>query len=146
VVEVNFDDPASVDRALSGAWGAFSVQNSWEAGVEREEQQGKAFAERARKQGVQHYVYNSVGSANRKTGIPHFDSKGRVEEWFERVGYDAQIDTLERIYGIKLTSFRDWAAANRSVLVCGVSPGYPGSGVWQTASMLWPSGSSTNAP
>src|SRR5882762_3547952 len=61
VVEVNFDDPASVDRALSGAWGAFSVQNVLEAGVEREEQQGKTFAERARKQGVQHCVYSSVG-------------------------------------------------------------------------------------
>src|SRR6267378_1090408 len=30
--------------------------------------------------GVEHYVYTSVGSAHRKTGIPHFDNKWRIEE------------------------------------------------------------------
>ena len=34
----------------------------------------------AREAGVQHYVYTSVGSAHRKTGIPHFDNKYRVED------------------------------------------------------------------
>jgi uncharacterized protein YbjT (DUF2867 family) len=29
---------------------------------------------------VQHFVYTSVGSAHRKTGIPHFENKWRVEE------------------------------------------------------------------
>src|SRR4029078_5171844 len=30
--------------------------------------------------GVQHYVYTSVGSAHKRTGIPHFDNKWRIEE------------------------------------------------------------------
>lgn len=80
VVRGDLDDAASLERALEGAWGTFAVQNTWEAGVEREEEQGKRFAELARKKGVQHFVYSSVGSAGRKTGIPHFDNKWRVEE------------------------------------------------------------------
>ncbi len=80
VVQGDLDDPASLEQALAGAWGVFGVQNTWEAGVEREEEQGKRLAQLARKAGVQHYVYASVGSADRKTGIPHFDNKARVEE------------------------------------------------------------------
>ena len=49
------------------------------SGVEREEAQGKRLAELARRAGVQHYVYASVGSAHLATGIPHFDNKARVE-------------------------------------------------------------------
>jgi uncharacterized protein YbjT (DUF2867 family) len=80
VVRADFDDPASLERAMDGAWGAFAVQNTWEAGVQREEEQGKRVAEVAKKRGVQHFVYTSVGSAHRKTGIPHFDNKWRIEE------------------------------------------------------------------
>ena len=75
VVAGDLDDAASLERALAGAWGVFAVQNTWEAGVEREEEQGKRLAEVARDKGVQHFVYTSVGSAHRKTGIPHFDNK-----------------------------------------------------------------------
>ncbi len=87
VVQGDLDDPASVERALEGAWGAFAVQNTWEAGVEREEEQGKRFAELAKKAGVQHFVYSSVGSAHRRTGIPHFENKWRVEETVRRSGF-----------------------------------------------------------
>jgi len=80
VVQGDLDDAPSLERALAGCWGVFAVQNTWEAGVEREEAQGKRIAEIARRQGVQHYVYTSVGSANRSTGIPHFDNKARIEQ------------------------------------------------------------------
>jgi uncharacterized protein YbjT (DUF2867 family) len=70
----------SLRKALSGAWGVFAVQNTWEAGVEREEEQGKRIATVAREMGVQHYVYTSVASAHRETTIPHFENKWRVEE------------------------------------------------------------------
>ena len=75
----DLNNPASLRKALDGAWGAFSVQNTWEAGVEGEEEQGKRFATLARDAGVQHFVYSSVGSADRGTGIPHFDNKWRIE-------------------------------------------------------------------
>lgn len=66
-------------RALAGMWGVFAMQNTWEAGVEKEEEQGKRLATLARDAGVHHYVYTSVGSAHRETGILHFENKSRIE-------------------------------------------------------------------
>ena len=80
IVQGDLDDEATLRRALSGAWGVFGVQNTWEAGVEREEEQGKRLATLAREVGVEHFVYSSVGSAHKKTGVPHFDNKWRIEE------------------------------------------------------------------
>jgi uncharacterized protein YbjT (DUF2867 family) len=80
VVKGDLDDDATLRPALAGVWGVFGVQNTWEAGVEREEAQGKRLATLAREAGVEHYVYTSVGSANQRTGIPHFDNKWRIEE------------------------------------------------------------------
>lgn len=87
VVKGDLDDPAAFAPALAGVWGVFGLQNTWEAGVEREEAQGKSLIDLAHKAGVQHYVYASVGSADRKTGIPHFDNKWRVEENLHGAGF-----------------------------------------------------------
>ena len=91
VVAGDFDDAASLERAVAGAWGVFAVQNTWEAGVEGEEEQGKRLAKIARDKGVQHFVYTSVGSANRKTGIPHFDNKFRVEQTVKQLGFPSHV-------------------------------------------------------
>jgi uncharacterized protein YbjT (DUF2867 family) len=80
VVKGDLDDEATLRRALAGVWGVFGVQNAGEAGPEREEAQGKRLATLAREAGIEHYVYTSVGSANKPTGVPHFDSKWRIEE------------------------------------------------------------------
>jgi len=80
IVKGDLDDEATLRRALAGAWGVFGVQNAGEAGAEREEAQGKRLATLAREAGVGHYVYTSVGSAHKRTGIAHFDSKWRIEE------------------------------------------------------------------
>ena len=91
VVAGDLNDEASIEKALAGAWGAFAVQNTWEAGVEGEEEQGKRFANAARKAGVQHFVYTSVGSADRKTGIPHFENKYRVEETVRSLQFPSHV-------------------------------------------------------
>src|ERR1700760_2714660 len=44
IVKGDLDDETSLRRALTGAWGVFGVQNAGEAGVEREETQGKRLA------------------------------------------------------------------------------------------------------
>ena len=80
VVPGDLDDAASLEHALEGAWGAYALQNTWEAGVEGEEEQGKRFAQLAAQAGIEHFVYASVASADQQTGIPHFDNKGRIEE------------------------------------------------------------------
>jgi uncharacterized protein YbjT (DUF2867 family) len=91
LVQGDLNDAASLRTALKGAWGVFGVQNTWEAGVEGEEEQGKRLAALAREAGVQHYVYSSVGSAHRKTGIPHFDNKYRVEEAIRAAGFPSYV-------------------------------------------------------
>jgi uncharacterized protein YbjT (DUF2867 family) len=80
VVGGDFEDRASIERALAGVYGVFSVQQFWESGYEGEIRQGVQLADAARAAGVEHFVYSSVGSAHRETGIPHFDSKWEVEE------------------------------------------------------------------
>lgn len=87
MVAGDLDDADSLERAVTGAWGVFGVQNTWEAGVEKEEEQGKRLATVARKKGVQHFVYSSVGSAHKNTGIPHFDNKFRVEQTVKQLGF-----------------------------------------------------------
>ncbi len=91
VVTGDLDDAASLRAALAGAWGTFAVQNTWEAGVEKEEEQGKRFATVAREAGVEHFVYSSVGSAHRKTGVPHFDNKFRVEETVRSLDFPSHV-------------------------------------------------------
>ena len=91
VVQGDLDDAASLERAFAGAWGLFAVQNTWEAGVEKEEEQGKRVAKIARDKGVQHFVYSSVGSAHEGTGIPHFENKWRVEQTIKQLGFPSHV-------------------------------------------------------
>lgn len=86
VVQGDLDDLASVERSLEGVYGVFSVQNFWESGPEHETQQGIMLADAAKAANVKHFVYSSVGSADRQTGIPHFDSKWQVEEHIRKIG------------------------------------------------------------
>jgi uncharacterized protein YbjT (DUF2867 family) len=80
VVGGDFADPASLQRALEGVDSVFAMGSFFEKGVEAETEQGVALVEAARKAGVGHVVYTSVASADKGTGIPHFESKARVEE------------------------------------------------------------------
>jgi uncharacterized protein YbjT (DUF2867 family) len=91
VVHGDLDDPESLRHALNDVWGVFAMQNSWEAGVEREEQQGKCLVQLAREAGVSHFVYSSVGSADRNTGLDHFDTKWRIEEEVRAAGFPSHV-------------------------------------------------------
>jgi uncharacterized protein YbjT (DUF2867 family) len=82
----DFNDRASIDRALQGVYGVFAVQDFRDDGVEVEIQQGKALVDAAKAANVRHFVYSSVGSAERNTGVPHFDSKFQIEEYIRSIG------------------------------------------------------------
>src|SRR5213075_448493 len=45
----------------------------------------------ARAVGVEHYVYSSVASAHRRTGVPHFDNKWRIEETVRSLGFPSHV-------------------------------------------------------
>ncbi|MGA8555166.1 MAG: NmrA/HSCARG family protein, partial [Candidatus Acidiferrales bacterium] len=91
IIKGDLDDEVTLRRALAGAWGVFGVQNTLEAGVEREEVQGNRLATLARDAGVQHYVYTSVGSADKRTGVPHFDNKWRIEETVRSLRFPSHV-------------------------------------------------------
>lgn len=90
VVQGDLDDRTSLDRALSGVYGVYSMQTPY-LGVDAEERQGKALADAAKAAGVQHFVYASVGGAERNTGIPHFESKWGIEKHVHELGLPATV-------------------------------------------------------
>lgn len=86
LLEGDLNDRTSLDRSLQGVSGVFSVQTFTNEGLDGEIRQGKAVADAAKAAGIQHFVYSSVGSAERNTGIPHFDSKFQIEEYIRASG------------------------------------------------------------
>ncbi|SFE59491.1 NmrA/HSCARG family protein [Spirosoma endophyticum] len=95
LVEGDFENIKSLDNALQGVHGVFSMQD-FARGVDTEVKQGKTVADLAKKAGVNHFVYSSVGSANRQTGIPHFESKHTIEGHIR--GIDLPYTILRPVY------------------------------------------------
>jgi uncharacterized protein YbjT (DUF2867 family) len=93
VVTADMEDRAALDAVIQGAYGVFSVQNFWlpEVGVEGEIRQGTNVADAAKAANVQHFVFTSVGGAERDSGIPHFESKWAIEQHIGEVGLPATI-------------------------------------------------------
>ena len=86
VVAGDLSDTASVLKAATGVGTMFLMGNSYEGGVEEEARQGILAADAAKAAGVGHLIYSSVADANKKTGIPHFDSKSLVEKHVAGLG------------------------------------------------------------
>lgn len=85
VVQGDLENVSSLEAAIRGAYGVYSVQNFWAVGAKREVQQGKNLAAVAKKAGVRHFVYSSVGGAERNTGIPHWESKWEIEKYIRQL-------------------------------------------------------------
>ncbi|WP_299957423.1 NmrA/HSCARG family protein [uncultured Modestobacter sp.] len=83
-------DPESLRAALRGADRVFAMTTfADERGVDGEVEDGRALADAVAAAGAGHLVYSSVGGAERHTGVPHFESKRRVEEHIEALGLPA---------------------------------------------------------
>jgi len=91
VVRGDLEDPGSLERAAHGVYGIFSVQDYWVAGFRREVQQGKNLADIAKKTSVAHFVYSSVGGAERNTGIAPWETKWEIEKHIRKLGLPATI-------------------------------------------------------
>lgn len=91
VVLGDLSDRATLDTALKGITKMFLVTTPYEAGTLAETQQGINAVDAARAARVKHLIYTSVGSAQRKTGIPHFESKWKVEQHIAKYHMDATI-------------------------------------------------------
>ena len=91
VVQGDLEDADSIARAALGVYGIYSVQDFWAVGAKREVQQGKNVADAAKKADIKHFVYSSVGGAERKTKIPHWESKWEVENYIRELGLPATV-------------------------------------------------------
>jgi len=76
----NIDDEGFVLDALNGVDTYYLMGSPLEIGVEGETAQGIKLVNAAKKANVGHLVYGSVANADLDTGIPHFDSKYKVEQ------------------------------------------------------------------
>ena len=116
VVAANLAKPESLGAALDGVYGVFSVQNFWlpDVGFEGEIAQGKNLVDAAKAAGVQHFVYTSVGGAERNTGVPHFDSKWIIEQHIEALGLPATI--------LRPVAFMDNNQYQRDAILSGTLP------------------------
>ena len=84
-------DRSALANALSGVDGVFGMTTPFEAGMEAEVQQGKTLADAAKEANVKHYVFTSVGGADKNSGIPHFETKWKVEQHIRQIGLPATI-------------------------------------------------------
>jgi len=89
LVQGDLEDLASLEHAAHGVYGIYSVQNFWKVGAKREVQQGKRLADVAKQAGVEHFVYSSVGGAERNSGIGHWATKWEVEQYIRKLGLPA---------------------------------------------------------
>lgn len=80
LVRGDFDDANSLAVAMQDIDSFFLMGSMLEVGVEVETKQGIALANAAKAANVGHLVYSSVANANLDTGIPHFDSKYKIEQ------------------------------------------------------------------
>jgi uncharacterized protein YbjT (DUF2867 family) len=83
LVQIDAKDPASLNNALRGVDAFFFMTTpygSQNPDIDGEIQQGVDFADAAAAAQVPHVVFSSVGGAERNSGVPHFESKRRIEE------------------------------------------------------------------
>jgi uncharacterized protein YbjT (DUF2867 family) len=91
IVQGNTANPASLKPVFVGAYGVYSVQNTYLSGPEGEIQQGKIVADAAQAAGVQHLVYGSAGVGPVQTGVPSWDAKRVVEAHMKGLGLSLTI-------------------------------------------------------
>ena len=76
----NFHDSQSLIDAFSKVDSVFIVGTPFEAGADGEAKHGINAVDAAKSAEIKHLVYSSVADADKETGIPHFDSKFKVEQ------------------------------------------------------------------
>jgi uncharacterized protein YbjT (DUF2867 family) len=115
LVAGDLDDPGSVRAAMRPVTGVFLALTMMTGprvtleGVAEEERRGQAVASLASEAGIGHLVYSSIEGAGQHTGIPHVESKTRIEEHIRALGLPATI--------LRPVSFMDnFATFNRPVL------------------------------
>lgn len=80
VVKGHFGEPASLVAAATGVDTAFAMSTPYVGGPDVERTEALALIEALKTAKVGRIVYSSVSDADRRTGIPHFESKVPAED------------------------------------------------------------------
>ena len=101
LVTADIDDPASMQKALEGAYGAYFVTFYWaHFSPEKEKTEAENMAKAAKAAGLQHVIWSTLEDTrelvpltdNRmptlmgKYKVPHFDAKGESDKFFRELG------------------------------------------------------------
>jgi uncharacterized protein YbjT (DUF2867 family) len=96
VVRGDYGDAASLDAAMAGAYGVYSMQASSGSAQgsitdDDERRAGIAIADAAGRAKVKHFVYASQADLKPNTGVGHFESKWQIEEHIRKSDLPATI-------------------------------------------------------
>jgi len=80
LIQGDLDNTPVLTAAMQKVDTVFAVTTPFEKGSGGEAQMGFNIADAAKAAQVEHIVFSSVGDADQDTGIPHFDSKYKVEQ------------------------------------------------------------------
>jgi uncharacterized protein YbjT (DUF2867 family) len=85
IIQGDLNDPKSFRSHLENIDGLFSVQ-TFVSGIEKEIKQGCNLIDLAKEFRVPHFLYSSVSGADLQTGIPHWESKYKIERYLKASG------------------------------------------------------------
>jgi uncharacterized protein YbjT (DUF2867 family) len=85
LVKGDLNNASTFREHLRDVYGIFSVQ-TFENGVDKEIKQGITLATLGRELGTQHFLYSSVFGAHLNTGVPHIESKTKIENHIKQIG------------------------------------------------------------
>jgi len=101
LVEADIDDPASMEKALQGAYGAYFVTFYWvHFSPEKETAEAHNMAKAAKAAGLKHVIWSTLEDTREwvplndkrmptlmgKYKVPHFDGKGESDKFFTELG------------------------------------------------------------
>lgn len=119
VVAADIDDPASIQKAFTGAYGAFCVTFYWEhLSPEKEKDHAKNMADAAKAAGVKHVIWSTLEDTRQwvplddnrmptlmdNYKVPHLDAKGEADRYFTESGVPTTL-LLTSFYWDNLINF-----------------------------------------
>ena len=84
IVTGDFNNRPALERAFADVDAVFAMSTPFEGGMKAEVRQGNLLVDVAKAKG-KYLVFTSVCCADRNTGIPHFDTKWKIEQHIHKV-------------------------------------------------------------
>ena len=85
VLKGDMSNLQSLKDTMKNCDGVFSIQNYFEYGAEKEIKYGKNVADAAKQSNISHFIYSSVCNADSNTGVPHFETKNKIEQHIKNI-------------------------------------------------------------